>query len=214
MESKMMRRTVALVVGMMVAAGVACGPMDHETAVTAGSAEALTVALRRPSSGKMANPRLPSAAGRRLPEVAVTPTVKPPPATPNQCATAGEPGALVQVSSVPSVGLPTRTEVRHIIADTPRLYLAATLRNVCGAHVGAFDVYTPTGAFYTRLSMPFSTSGQNLAVTLSGYVVQLEMPVAGTEIEAHAMAGTWSINYVQDGNDLALGLGEFELVAQ
>jgi len=211
MKTNSMRVVMGAVTALMATMGVACGPMDQsgatvETETTGASALVFSRAGNTKSTLRLA-PNV-----RMLPNVNVTPTtVKPPPATPNQCAAAGEPGALVQVSAAPTEGLATRTAPRHVISETPRLFLTAVLRNVCGAHVGSFDLYTPSGAFYTRLSTPFSTSG-GVATNPTGQIVELELPVAGTEIEARGLVGTWSINYVQDGSDLALGLGEFELV--
>jgi hypothetical protein len=39
----------------------------------------------------------------------------------------------------------------------------------------------------------------------------MTLPIAGSEIASSAMLGTWSVNFLVDGEGLALGIGLFEL---
>lgn len=213
--------TSGLLMSTMVAAlsTVACGPAEPASANGDFALE-----LRLPSASDAVRTALQSAKrglrelpAHRLPTVDLGGGAAQPPsvALPGECQVAGQAGARVQVAALPGAGLSPKVDGQFVAASTPRLYLTAVLRNVCGAHTGSFDLYTPQGEFYTRLSTPFSTSaGAGVRLEGQAYVVELELPIAGTEIESRGLYGTWSINYLQDQGSLALGLGEFVLVAE
>lgn len=129
------------------------------------------------------------------------------------CRAAGEAGAVLQVAPQQGANVPTKHTPRFT-SKTPAVYMNALLVNVCGAHVATFDVYAPNGEFYARLSRPFNTSGEGVRASTSGHVVEMELPIAGTAIEANGMYGTYSVNFTLDGSGLAVGLGVFEIVSE
>jgi hypothetical protein len=102
---------------------------------------------------------------------------------------------------------------RYPVDQISSLRLSAKVSGLCGAHVGHFDLYAPDGTFYTRLSGRFEigTRVQGVRFEAGAPVLEMTLPVAGTDIASTAMLGTWSVNFLVDDEGLALGIGLFEL---
>ena len=102
---------------------------------------------------------------------------------------------------------------RYPVDQTPGLRLAAKLSGLCGSHVGHFDLYAPDGSFYNRLSGPFAVgvSASGVRWEQNPPVLEMTLPIAGTEIASLPMLGTWSVNFLVDDEGLALAIGVFEL---
>lgn len=218
---KTKRGFVVAAMATWAAMSVACGGAEWSS--TSGHADELTVATRLPALRKPAQLSIRNAARGTgsgstvtLPGVQVTDgtNVAPPASSPApQCQTLGEAGALVQVAAAAEVAMSAKSASRYAVSQTPRLFVAALLRNVCGGHTATFDLYTPQGDFYARLSRPFNTvTGNGGRAASDGFVVEAELPIAGTLIESQGLFGAWSLNVSLDAGGLAIGLGEFELV--
>jgi len=121
--------------------------------------------------------------------------------------------ALVQTAVGAMVQVPTAIGWRYYLDQTPVLRIAAFVKNLCGGHMGRFDIYSPDGRLFKRQLKTFvaEPNGQNVRKEGDGYVIETELTIAGTEIAGLPMTGVWSVNFAVDGQDRALGLGLFEL---
>ena len=126
---------------------------------------------------------------------------------------AASPSALVQTSAQANVTVPTALGWRYYLNETPVLHVAAYVKNLCGGHLGRFDFYSPDGRLFRRQLHLFvaDANGQNVRKEGSGYVIETELRIEGTEIAGQEMTGVWSVNFAVDNQDRALGLGLFEL---
>ena len=129
------------------------------------------------------------------------------------CRSEASPSALVQTGVAAGVDVPRAVGFRYRLDGTPSIYVAVYVRNLCGGHIGRFDFYAPDGQLYTRRPAIFVADGEGTGARRvgDGYVIEAELPVAGTDIAGLPMIGAWSVNFSVDGQEQALGLGLFEL---
>jgi hypothetical protein len=104
-------------------------------------------------------------------------------------------------------------ESRFDTAKTGTLYLAAFTCGVYGAHSGHFSLTDPAGKSYARLGIQFKNEGEgtNARRYGGGYIIEVALPIAGTDIRAKGIVGWWTAGFFLDGGDTALGTGVFEL---
>jgi hypothetical protein len=129
------------------------------------------------------------------------------------CRNEASPSALVQTSATPGVDVPRAVGFRYRLDHTPSIHVAVYVRNLCGGHLGRLDFYAPDGRLYTRRPALFVADGEGTGARRvgDGYVIEVELPIAGTDIAGLPMVGAWSVNFTVDGQEQALGLGLFEL---
>lgn len=203
MKTSTMKQSLWMVAAVVLGAGCAGADdalltsTDDAALMADAKAASASVGARR---GKL--PRLPGKADLPLkPGVAGA-----------SCGDAA-PTAVVRTGAAAEVDVTTAIGWRYYLDHTPVLHVAAYVKNLCGAHTGRFDFYTPDGTLFRRQTLAFvaDANGANVRKVADGFVIETELRVAGTEIEGLAMTGVWSVNFTVDSGASALGMGLFEL---
>lgn len=209
------------IVALALAFGVGCGaePWTSSGDRSFGTAaQGSEVAVSRPAvTARLAGQLARIDLGRLIrPDRNVVPPDPRPPTEPapaqSECVE-GARSAAVETTATATGTSKSVSASRYPLDQTPSLRLGARLSGLCGCHVGHFDIYAPDGSFYTRLSAPFvvGSSASGVRWELNAPVLEMTLPIAGSEIASSAMLGTWSVNFLVDGEGLALGIGLFEL---
>ena len=125
----------------------------------------------------------------------------------------GEPSATVFTSTKPGGEETTSGRPGYSIYSTPGVFVGAVVRNLCGRHRGVFELITPDGALFKRFEISFDAEGEGEGArrVTGGYVVGVGFPIAGTEVAQRPILGTWSVNFLVDDDDHALGIGLFDI---
>ena len=197
-----MKNSLWMVAAMVLGAG--CVGADDSLSAT-GEAALMTDARVAAATGIARSGKTP-----HLPKAVSLPTK---PAAASAACGDTAPTALVQTGSAAQVNVPAAIGWRYYMDQTPVLYVAAFVKNLCGAHVGRFDFFTPDGTLYRRQQLSFvaDANGLNVRKVAGGFVIETELRIAGTEIEGLPMTGVWSVNFTVDNASRAIGMGLFEL---
>ena len=123
------------------------------------------------------------------------------------------PTAVVQTSTTAETPLPNALNWRYSIESLPMLYVGALLHGVCGGHLARFDIFAPDGTFHSRRSQMFVADSEPVQARPvgDGYAIEVDFPIAGTEIAGSPLTGLWTIKLYLDNGGSPVGTGLFEL---
>jgi hypothetical protein len=164
---------------------------------------------------------LPAGAAPSTPSVSATPTTS----------SSGGAGASVQeVFFSTNEGTACHSsERRFLLYNVPDLYVCAQFAGISGKHVAKVTFVLPDGNVYQTMTVPFMTAdtppgdpmmeveGRQLEAKPAGWgangvsMVTVLLPVSGTFIAQHAMAGLWTVRVALD-DDTATNEGFFDFL--
>jgi hypothetical protein len=137
---------------------------------------------------------------------------EPAPARSEECVATGQPSASVFTSTKPGGEETSSGRPGYSIYSTPGVFVGAVVHDLCGAHQGTFEFFAPDGSLFKRFEISFNAQGEGEGArrVAGGYLVGVGFPIAGTEVALRPILGTWSVNFIVDNEDHALGIGLFD----